>query len=63
MPEGTVSDAARRASEAGVPRESIALDPGVGFGKAFDHSLALLRGVGDLAAASVPWRSPRRLST
>ena len=52
--KGFLFDAARRASEAGVPRESIALDPGVGFGKAFDHSLALLRGVGDLASAGYP---------
>jgi len=52
--KGFLFDAARRAGEAGVARESIALDPGVGFGKAFEHSLALLRGVGDLAAAGYP---------
>ena len=52
--KGFLFDAARRAGEAGVPRESIALDPGVGFGKAFEHSLALLRGVGEFAAAGYP---------
>jgi dihydropteroate synthase len=29
---------------AGIPREKIALDPGIGFGKTHDHNLALLRG-------------------
>ena len=52
--KGFLFDAARRANEAGVPREAIALDPGVGFGKAWKHSMALLRGVGDLAAAGYP---------
>jgi len=52
--KGFLFDAARRANEAGVPREAIALDPGVGFGKAWEHSMALLRGVGDLAAAGYP---------
>ena len=28
--------------EAGLPREGIALDPGIGFGKSLDHNLALL---------------------
>ena len=29
--------------EAGIARERIVLDPGIGFGKTFDHNLALLR--------------------
>jgi len=52
--KGFLFDAARRASEAGVPREAIALDPGIGFGKSAAQSLALLRGVGELAAAGYP---------
>ena len=52
--KGFLFDAARRAEEAGVAREAIALDPGIGFGKAAEHSLALLRGTGDLAAAGYP---------
>jgi dihydropteroate synthase len=28
---------------AGIPRERILIDPGIGFGKTFDHNLALLR--------------------
>ncbi len=52
--KGFLFDAARRAEEAGVPREAIALDPGIGFGKSAEHSLALLRGTADLAAAGYP---------
>jgi dihydropteroate synthase len=35
-----------RAREAGIPRERIAVDPGVGFGKNLEHNLSLLAGVG-----------------
>jgi dihydropteroate synthase len=52
--KGFLFDAARRAGEAGVPREAIALDPGIGFGKSADHSIALLRATGELAAAGYP---------
>jgi dihydropteroate synthase len=52
--KGFLLDAARRATEAGVPREAIAIDPGVGFGKATEHSFALLRHVDRLAAAGYP---------
>jgi dihydropteroate synthase len=31
---------------AGVPRESIAVDPGIGFGKLVSHNLELLAGIG-----------------
>jgi dihydropteroate synthase len=39
---------------AGVSSEAIAIDPGIGFGKSLDHNLALLRGLGDLAALGHP---------
>jgi dihydropteroate synthase len=39
---------------AGVPSEAIAVDPGIGFGKSLEHNLALLRGLGDLAALGHP---------
>lgn len=46
-----VRDYLREAAEAsGLPRERIAVDPGVGFGKSLDHSLTLLRRVDELAA-------------
>lgn len=37
------------AESAGIPRDHIAIDPGIGFGKTFDHNLALLRGIGRFA--------------
>jgi dihydropteroate synthase len=51
---GFLYDAARRAEEAGVARESIAIDPGIGFGKSVEHSLALLRRTADLASCGYP---------
>lgn len=38
-----------RAVAAGVRRERIAVDPGIGFGKTVDHNLALLDGVAEIA--------------
>lgn len=35
---------------AGVARERIIVDPGIGFGKRLEHNLSLLAGVGELAA-------------
>ena len=32
-----------RAVKAGIPLERISIDPGIGFGKTFEHNLALLR--------------------
>lgn len=32
-----------RAQAAGIPRERIVIDPGIGFGKSQDHNLAILR--------------------
>lgn len=46
---GEVADflarAIERAGRAGIPPESIAIDPGIGFGKSFEHNLALLRAI------------------
>jgi len=39
---------------AGIARERIAIDPGIGFGKTVAHNLALLRQLGDLAATGYP---------
>jgi dihydropteroate synthase len=39
---------------AGVARERIALDPGIGFGKTLQHNLELLRGIPALAAYGYP---------
>ncbi len=42
------------ALEAGVDRERIIVDPGIGFGKNVDHNLALLRGLSALTALGRP---------
>jgi len=44
-----LAESAARAERAGVARERIALDPGIGFGKRLEDNLALLAGVGWLA--------------
>jgi dihydropteroate synthase len=48
--------AARRAAAeaAGIPRERIALDPGIGFGKTAEHNLELLTHLPQLAALGSP---------
>ncbi len=37
---------AERAETLGIPRERIIIDPGIGFGKTFDHNLSLLNNIG-----------------
>jgi len=44
----------QRAHGAGVQDEAVALDPGIGFGKALEHNLALLTGYAELAALGRP---------
>lgn len=41
-------------AKAGVARERIVLDPGIGFGKRLDHNLALLRSLGEFAGLELP---------
>jgi dihydropteroate synthase len=43
-----------RAADAGVPAECVVLDPGVGFAKRSEHSIAVLRGLPRLAALGRP---------
>ena len=40
--------------EAGIGRERIVVDPGIGFGKSTEHNLELLRGLPELAACGYP---------
>jgi dihydropteroate synthase len=42
------------AMKAGVKREAICLDPGIGFGKTLEHNLALLRGLPAIKALGFP---------
>jgi len=44
----------RQAELAGISRERIAIDPGIGFGKSFEHNLALLRQVDQLQLIGCP---------
>lgn len=48
---------ALRWEDAGLPSDSLALDPGIGFGKTFAHNLALLRATANLRLrfAPRPW--------
>jgi dihydropteroate synthase len=45
---------AREAHTAGVAREQIMIDPGIGFGKTLDHNLALIRGLSALRQRGYP---------
>jgi dihydropteroate synthase len=45
---------ALRATRAGIARERIILDPGIGFGKLPDHNLALLEALGRVSALGFP---------
>jgi dihydropteroate synthase len=45
---------ARLAEDAGVSRARIAIDPGIGFGKTFEHNLTLLRGLRVLVDTGYP---------
>jgi dihydropteroate synthase len=42
------------ARSAGIARERVAIDPGFGFGKTYEHNLALLHALPELAALGVP---------
>jgi dihydropteroate synthase len=44
----------RAALEAGVERSKLWVDPGIGFGKALEHNLALLRGLNVLRSLGLP---------
>ena len=39
---------------AGIPKSRLAVDPGIGFGKTFDHTIAQLRDLGGLGDLGLP---------
>ncbi|HEX6608442.1 MAG TPA: dihydropteroate synthase [Chloroflexia bacterium] len=43
-----------RAVAAGVPRDHLWIDPGIGFGKTIDHNLEILRRLGELRSLGLP---------
>ncbi len=49
-----LSASATRAREAGIPRECIVLDPGIGFAKRTEHSVAVLRGLDRIGSLGYP---------
>ena len=58
-----LQQASDRATDAGVPREALILDPGFGFAKRAEHSYALLARLGELAVLGRPLLSgPSRKS-
>lgn len=46
--------ALERAEKAGVPRDRIVLDPGIGFGKTFEQNLAAIARLGELRVLGLP---------
>ena len=49
-----LEEALQRAADAGVEREQIIVDPGIGFGKTPEHNLTILNRVGELAVLGRP---------
>jgi dihydropteroate synthase len=49
-----LAERAHLAMAAGVAREAISLDPGIGFGKTLNHNLALLSNLDGLKALGFP---------
>jgi dihydropteroate synthase len=51
---GFLLERAEAAVDAGVDRDAITLDPGIGFGKTLEHNLELLRATDSLAGLGYP---------
>lgn len=51
---GFLEDRASRAEAAGVARDRIAIDPGIGFGKTLTHNLELLRNLDRFVSTGYP---------
>lgn len=49
-----LEDRIEAAVSAGIPREKLIADPGIGFGKTLEHNLALLSGIGLFHGLGVP---------
>lgn len=50
-----LDEAVQKAMGAGVPKEMIILDPGIGFGKTFQHNLILINRLRELTTGEHPW--------
>ena len=51
---GYLRDRVEKAVSAGVPRECVVVDPGIGFGKTVQHNLRLLANLDRLVALGLP---------
>jgi dihydropteroate synthase len=51
---GQLSGALQRAVDAGVARERLIVDPGIGFGKTPEHSIEVLQRLGELRVLDAP---------
>lgn len=49
-----LKDAAARAIESGIKKELIIVDPGIGFGKTFDHNLEIIRSLSRFQDLGMP---------
>jgi dihydropteroate synthase len=49
-----LEDAIERAVSAGIKRDLIIVDPGIGFGKTFDHNLKIIKALSRFAALERP---------
>ena len=50
----TLTSGSRRATSAGIARDSILVDPGIGFGKTVEHNLTLLNRLSELSKLDLP---------
>ena len=49
-----LADAAKKAVEAGIPEDMILIDPGIGFGKTFDHNLQIMKELPSFLSLGLP---------
>ena len=49
-----LNEALERAVKAGISRDLTVVDPGIGFGKTFDHNLQIIRDLGRLQSLGRP---------
>jgi len=49
-----LADRLRTAEDAGIARDRLCVDPGIGFGKTLDHNLALLRDIDRIVELGAP---------
>ena len=50
----SLRESAMRATEAGVPRERVLIDPGIGFGKTAEHNWVVMRRLPELKELGLP---------